>query len=50
MARRVHQIEDIGLPILGLIIKAHGLGFDGNAAFFFNVHIVQNLLGHLAIR
>lgn len=50
MARRVHQVEDIGLPILRRIGQAHGLRLDGDAAFTLKVHVVEDLVRHLALR
>ena len=49
MARRVDQIEHIVLAVLGLIIKAHGVGLYGNAAFTLQIHGVENLVNHLAV-
>ena len=49
VAGGVHQVELIGLAVLGRVVEADGLGFDGDAALFFNVHVIKDLLGHLAI-
>ena len=49
MARRVHQVEHIGLAVLGLVVEAHGLRLDGDAALLLDVHVVEHLLGHLAL-
>jgi len=49
MAGGVDQIEDVGLPVLGLVLHAHGLGLDGDAALPFQLHGVQNLLRHLPL-
>ena len=50
MARRVHEIQRVGLAVLGLVFEAHGLRLDGDAALALDVHRVQHLLlaGHLA--
>ena len=48
VARRVDKIELIGIAIGGFIVEAHGLGFNGDAALALDIHIVQNLVGHLA--
>ena len=48
MARRVHQVQDIGLAILCLIGQAYGLGLDGDAALFLDIHRVEHLLLHFA--
>ena len=50
MARRVHQIKDIGFAVLSRIFKAHSLGFNRNTALFLDIHIIQHLLGHFPIR
>ena len=41
VAGRVHQIEDIGLAVLGLVVEAHGLRLDGDAALALDVHRVR---------
>ena len=49
MARRVHQIEDIGLAVLGLVVQPHGLGLDGDAALALDIHGIEHLVLHLAV-
>ena len=49
VARRVHQVQLIGLAVLGLVIKAHGLRLDGDAALLLDVHVVEHLLGHFTL-
>lgn len=49
MPRRIHQVKRISLAIFCGIFQAHGLRLDGNAPFALNIHIVENLLGHLAL-
>ena len=49
MAGRIHEIELIGLAILGGVVEAHGLRLDGDAALLLDVHVIKDLLGHLAI-
>ena len=44
MARRVDQIQRIGLAVFGLVWQTHGLAFDGDAALAFDVHAVQDLI------
>src|SRR5262249_10115767 len=46
----VHQIELIGLAVLCAIIQAYRLGLDGNAALSLDVHRIEDLRLHLAIR
>src|SRR5690606_15894100 len=48
VARRIHQVQDVVLPVLGLVVQAHGLRLDGDAALFLDVHVVEHLLGHFA--
>ena len=47
VARRVHQIEDIGLAVVGLVVQPNGLRLDGDAALAFDLHRVEHLLLHL---
>ena len=49
MAGGVDQVELICIAIAGVIIEAHGLGFDGDAALFLDFHIIEHLLFHLAL-
>ena len=49
VAGRVHQVELIGLAVLGLVVEAHGLRLDGDAALALDVHRVEDLLLHLAV-
>ena len=49
VAGRVHQVELVGLAILRGVIEAHCLGLDGDAALALNVHIIKDLLAHLAL-
>ena len=48
MTRCVHQVQDVILAILGCIVQAHRLRLDGDPALAFNIHIVEDLVGHLA--
>ncbi len=50
MARRVHQVQLIDLPIMRLVREADGLRLDGDAPLALQLHVVENLVGHLAIR
>jgi hypothetical protein len=43
MARRVHQVEDIGLAVARLVIEPDGLRLDGDPALALDVHIVEHL-------
>ena len=50
VAGGVDQVEDIVLAILGGVVDAHGLGLDGDAAFALDIHAVEHLLLHVAVR
>jgi hypothetical protein len=47
MARRVHQVEDIGFAVLGPIFEADSLRLDRDAALALELHLVEHLLLHL---
>ena len=49
VAGRIDEVEQILLAVTGLVIQAHGMGFDGDAALAFKVHCVENLFAHLAL-
>ena len=49
VAGRVHQVELIDLAVLGLVVEAHGLRLDGDAALALDVHRVEDLLLHVAV-
>ena len=44
MAGRVHQVEDVGLAVLGLVVQPHGLRLDGDAALALDIHRIEHLL------
>ena len=50
MTRGVDEVELVGLPIIGGIVDANSLAFDGDAAFALDVHAVKQLGLHIAIR
>jgi hypothetical protein len=49
VAGRVHQVEDVGLAVLGLVFEAHRLRLDGDAALALDVHRIEHLLDHVAL-
>ena len=49
MARRVHQVQFVQLTVARGVIEAHGLRLDGDAAFLFDVHIVEHLRRHFPV-
>ena len=50
MARSVHQVQLIGLAILGFIGQADRLRLDRNAPFALNIHGIEHLFLELARR
>ena len=48
VAGRVHQVQDVGLAVLGLVVEAHGLRLDGNAALALDIHRIEHLVVELA--
>ena len=49
MAGRVHQVQDVGLAVLGLVVEAHGLRLDGDAALALDIHRIEHLVVELAL-
>ena len=49
MAGRVDQVQGVGFAVLGLVVHAHGLALDGNAALALQLHAVQNLIHHFPL-
>ena len=49
VAGRVHQVEDVGLAVLRLVVEAHRLRLDGDAALALDVHVVEHLFDHVAL-
>ena len=50
VARRVDQVQDIGPAVLGRIADPHRVGLDGDPALALDIHAVQHLGLHVAIR
>ena len=50
VAGRVHEVENVGLAVLGLVFEADGVGLDGDAALALDVHRIEHLLDHVAFR
>ena len=48
MAGRVDQVEHVVLAVLRLVVEAHGLRLDGDAALALDIHGIEHLLLHLA--
>ena len=49
MPGRVDQVQAIGLAVLRLVVQGHAARLDGDAALPFQVHVVQDLVAHLAV-
>ena len=49
MARRVDQIQDVRLAVVGVILQPDGAGLDGDAALALQLHRVEHLILHLAL-
>ena len=49
MARRVDEVELVGLAVLGGVVHGDGAGLDGDAALALDVHVVQDLVFHGAL-
>ena len=50
MTRGINKIKNIFLTIIGFINRTHGLSLNGYTPFPFQVHVIQNLGLHLALR
>jgi hypothetical protein len=50
MARRVDQVEVVDLAIARLVLQRSGLRLDGYPTLFLDVHRVEHLGFHLAVR
>ena len=50
MAGGVDEVEGIGLAVIGSIIEPDGTRLDGDAALALKIHIVEDLLLHIALR
>ena len=50
MARGIDEVEQEWLATLGSVSHGNRMAFDGDAAFALEVHGVEHLLLHLALR
>ena len=48
MTRGVDEVERVDLPVLRGVVEGDGAGLDGDAALALEVHIVEDLILHLA--
>ena len=49
VARRIDQIQAIGIAIFGFVMEANAFRLDGDAALAFQVHGIENLRRHFAL-
>ena len=45
----IDEVELIFLAVGGAVMQANTLGFDGDAALFFQIHGIEHLRGHFAL-
>ena len=50
MARRVDEVQGVGLPVLRRVKQVDGTGLDGDATLPLQVHVVEDLVLHLPCR
>ena len=48
MPGRIDQVEDVVFAVLGFVVHAHGNGLDRDPAFALDIHVVEDLLFHVA--
>src|SRR5205085_11577153 len=49
MARRVDQVQTVGVSIFRFVVQANAFRFDGDAALALQVHRVENLFVHFTL-
>ena len=45
----VDEVEDVRLPISGLVGQAHRLGLDGDPSLLLQIHVVEQTVGALPL-
>ena len=50
MARRIDEVQEVGLAVAGAVFQGRSLRLDGDAALALQVHGVQDLRFHFTIR
>ncbi len=50
VTRRVDEVQLVSVAVLRRVIQAHCVGLDGDATLSFQVHGVEHLLHHFALR
>ena len=48
--RRINEVQLVHLPVLTAVVEADGLRLDRDAALAFEIHTVEHLCLHLALR
>ena len=46
----VDEVQGVGLAVIGGVENLHGAGLDGDTALLFQLHVIQQLVRHLALR
>ena len=49
MPRRIDEVQLVRLAILRLVVEAHGLRLDRDAALALDIHAVEDLILHLTL-
>jgi hypothetical protein len=49
VARRIDEVQLVGLPVTRAKAQRHALCLDGDAAFALQVHGIEHLVFHLAL-
>jgi hypothetical protein len=49
MARGVDEVQLVHYAVVGAIVEANGVSFDGDAALAFEVHGIEDLFHHFAL-
>ena len=50
MAGGIDEVELVENAVVGAVVEADGVGFDGDPALAFQVHGIEDLLHHFALR
>lgn len=49
MAGGIDEVQAVNLAVVSFVVHGDGAGFDGNAAFAFQIHVVEQLFLHFAL-
>jgi hypothetical protein len=50
VAGRVDEVQLVEMAVVRLVIETHGVGLDGDAPLALQVHRIQDLFHHFALR